>query len=70
LTLAIHPDHFGEGIGSALMKNEKEDALKNGVDIIRLEVLSENNRAVDFYDKQGFSEKKKILIKKLYSDEA
>ncbi|MFP3872632.1 MAG: N-acetyltransferase family protein [Candidatus Natronoplasma sp.] len=69
MTLAIHPDHFGEGIGKKLIENEKEDAEADGVDIIRLETLSGNKRAVDFYEKQGFSEKKKILIKRLYSDE-
>ena len=68
-TLAVHPDHFGEGIGKELMENERKNAKAEGVDIVRLEVLSENKRAIDFYDKQDFTEKKKILIKKLYSDQ-
>ncbi|MEF8873789.1 MAG: GNAT family N-acetyltransferase [Candidatus Thermoplasmatota archaeon] len=69
LTLAVHPDHFGEGIGRELMENERKDAKSKNVDIVRLEVLSNNQRAIDFYGKQEFSEKKKILIKKLYSDD-
>ena len=61
LTITIHPDHYGEGLGKELMEYEREDAKKSNVDMLKLEVLSSNQRAVDFYKKQGFVEKKKIM---------
>ncbi len=61
LTITIHPDHYGEGLGKELMEFEREDAKSSNVDILKLEVLSSNDRAIDFYKKQGFDEKKKIM---------
>jgi len=61
LTLTIHPDHFGEGIGGKLIEYEREDAAERGVDVVKLEVLSSNERAIKFYQKEGFSEKKKVM---------
>jgi len=61
LTITIHPDHYGEDLGKELMEFEREDAKSSNVDILKLEVLSSNDRAIDFYKKQGFDEKKKIM---------
>lgn len=61
LTLTIHPDHFGEGLGGSLVEYERRDAAEKGVDLVKLEVLSSNERAVKFYQKKGFSEKKKVM---------
>ncbi len=69
MTLAVHPDHFGEGIGKELMEHEKEHAKSSGVDILRLETLADNERALNFYRSQGFSERKKILINKIDSEQ-
>ncbi len=62
LTLTINPAHFGEGIGGKLIEYEREDAAQKGVDVVKLEVLSSNERAMQFYQKEGFSEKKKVMI--------
>lgn len=62
LTLTIHPDHFGEGVGGELTEYEMEDAAEKDVDVLKLEVLSSNERAIKFYQKEGFSEKKKVMI--------
>ncbi len=68
-TLAVHPDHLGEGLGSLLLEQEERDAIEKKVNIIKLEVLSRNKRALRFYEKDGFVEKKKIMVKKLSDNE-
>lgn len=65
LTIVIHPDYFGQGIGKELMENERLDAKEGDVDIMKLEALSENERALNFYKNQGFSEKKKVMTRRL-----
>ncbi len=68
LTITIHPDHFGEGLGKELMEYERKDAKESNVDILKLEVLSSNQRAIEFYEKQGFDEKKKVMTEKISKD--
>ncbi len=63
-TVIVHPEHFGEGIGAALMEYERAAAAEDGVELLKLEVLSNNRRAMNFYDKMGFREKKKVMISK------
>ncbi|MBS3817691.1 MAG: GNAT family N-acetyltransferase [Candidatus Thermoplasmatota archaeon] len=65
LTIVIHLDHYGEGIGGKLMEKERKDAKEKGVDIMKLETLSNNERALNFYREQDFSEKKKVMTKEL-----
>lgn len=65
LTIVIHPDHFGQGIARELMENERMDAKEDEVDIMKLETLSENERALEFYKKQEFEEKKKVMTREL-----
>jgi ribosomal protein S18 acetylase RimI-like enzyme len=54
---AIHvdPDHWGEGVGSALL-----EAVREGVpgerEGIALKVLRENDRARAFYERRGFAQ--------------
>lgn len=64
-TLTIHPDHFGERIGGELIDRARYMARKDGADILKLETLSSNERAIRFYRKKGFSEKKKIMTTRL-----
>lgn len=68
LTITIHPDHFGEGLGKELMEYERKDAKKSNYDVLKLEVLSSNERAIEFYEEQGFDEKKKIMTDELSKD--
>ena len=65
LTITIHPDHYGEGLGRELMEYERKDAKESKIDILKLEVLSSNERAIEFYKKQGFDEKKKIMTEEI-----
>ncbi len=68
VTMVVHPDHFGEGIGGRLISNEKEQCKKEGVKILKLEVLSSNQRGISFYRKFGFDEVKKVMINKINGD--
>ncbi len=61
-TVVVHPEHFGEGIGAGLIEQERIAAAKDGTNMLKLEVLSGNQRAMKFYSKQGFRERKKILV--------
>ena len=60
-TVIVHPNRFGMGIGGALMEYEREAAAKDGVYLLKLEVLSGNYRAQKFYDSQGFRERKRVM---------
>ncbi len=68
-TIIIHPDHFGKGIGGELMEHQRKVALEKGVDILKLEVLSGNHRAIRFYNNKGFEERKKVMAVHLNSSE-
>ncbi len=67
LTIAVDPDYFGKGVGTKLMEEEKSDAEEDEVDLMRLETLTDNRRAIEFYEDEGFQEKKKVMIKRLES---
>ena len=45
---------WGEGYGTSLMKFSLEELRQRGYDEIILWVLKENERAVSFYERQGF----------------
>lgn len=49
----VHPDWWGQGIGTALL-NEALDALPSSIETIRLEMLSGNKDAQDFYLARDF----------------
>lgn len=61
--ITIHPEHFGEGLGGELIERERKNAADDGVDIMKLEVISANERAVKFYERHGFKELKKVMTR-------
>lgn len=65
LTISIHPDHFGRGIGGKLLDIQRSKAVEDGVNILKLETLSSNKKAIEFYRKKGFKERKKIMISEI-----
>ncbi len=65
VTLVVHPDHFGEGIGGELISNEKKYCKDDGAKVLKIEVLSSNKKGISFYRKFGFDEMKKVMIKKI-----
>ena len=53
-TLYVHPDRWGEGVGSALLSAVEEWAYEQGVDRIACGVFAENAVGVGFFDAKGF----------------
>lgn len=53
-TLYVHPDRWGDGIGSALVNRVATWARKKGVDRVACGVLAENVVAADFFEVIGF----------------
>lgn len=52
--LAVHPEYRGMGISQKLFELHKEDAIYNGCKQLFLEVIVGNDRAINFYKKQGY----------------
>lgn len=51
--LYVHPDRWGEGVGTALLEAGVE-RLPDDVTAVRLETLAGNERAAGFYEAHGF----------------
>ena len=50
----VHPDRWGEGIGSDLLDRVETEVRDRGASRLRLGVMAENERAVAFYESRGF----------------
>ena len=72
LSIAVKKKFWGRGIGSRLMELLLDFARESGVEILYLEVRSDNERAINLYKKFGFSSigiyKKFFKINKKYYD--
>ena len=55
-TIYLLKAYWGSGIGSRLMTRVVDDVRPAGARVIRLWVLSSNDRAIDFYKRHGFAE--------------
>ncbi|WP_299237425.1 GNAT family N-acetyltransferase [Natronomonas sp.] len=53
-TLYVHPDRWGDGIGSALLERATERAVAQGVDRVACGVLADNAVGVGFFESRGF----------------
>lgn len=53
--LYVHPDYWGEGIGTALLE-AGIDRLPDATEGIVLEVFADNERGRGFYEAQGFEQ--------------
>ena len=56
LTLAVDAGHWGRGIGSALLTELLEEAVRCDCTEVFLEVRADNSRAQDLYRRYGFGE--------------
>ncbi|MDM1326699.1 GNAT family N-acetyltransferase [Myroides odoratimimus] len=54
LDLVVNPDSRGKGYGKKLIQTVKEWGVQNKVDYFELSVLSQNNKAIDLYLREGF----------------
>lgn len=61
-SLAIHPDYQSGGYGSKLLSFCEVYALDKNYDGIRLDAFSENNTALKFYEKHGYSKKGELIF--------
>lgn len=53
--LAVHPDYFRMGVGTALLDYACNMGKKNGVEAVRLDVYEKNFSAIRLYESCGFS---------------
>ena len=56
LTIAVHPAHWGRGIGSALLAALIQAARERGCAAVFLEVRADNPRAHGLYLRRGFED--------------
>jgi ribosomal protein S18 acetylase RimI-like enzyme len=56
LTIAVHPDHQGLGVGRSLFLRLLTEVEQNRPDILRVELIAQesNQRAIGFYESLGF----------------
>ncbi|AAL80391.1 ribosomal-protein-alanine N-acetyltransferase [Pyrococcus furiosus DSM 3638] len=66
MSIAVHPDYRGNGIGKALMIAVIKKLFEKGARWIGLEVRVSNYRAINLYKKLGFKIVKRIIS--YYSD--
>lgn len=61
--LSVKPDAWGHGIGQALMQAAEGFTRERGFKYIGLGVTTANTRAVRFYERMGYAEERKRMIK-------
>lgn len=56
LTIAVHPDFQGFGVGKAIFTDFMRQVKKDRPDILRVELIAResNQKAIEFYQKLGF----------------
>ena len=50
----VDPDHWNEGLGTALLDAVRDRLSDHGIRRLRVEVLAENTVGVSFYESRGF----------------
>ena len=63
--IAVRPGHLGQGYGSHLLQRILDIARGREVETIYLEVRASNTRAVELYERFGFSQ---VAVRKMYYD--
>jgi ribosomal protein S18 acetylase RimI-like enzyme len=57
LTVVVHPDHQGKGLGKLLFEELLKEVKENRKDILRIELIAResNIKAIELYKKMGFA---------------
>ena len=50
----VHPDRWGEGVGSRLLDRTERAVRSDGGNRIRLAVMADSERAIGFYESSGY----------------
>ncbi|SEW17868.1 ribosomal protein S18-alanine N-acetyltransferase [Natrinema salifodinae] len=58
--IAVHPDHRGDGVGSALMSRSLGVLAAHGADTVKLEVRRSNDGAKRLYREFGFEPLRRV----------
>lgn len=62
--LMVHPNYEGQGIAQSLVRYVERLAKERGYEAVRLDVFTENPRAINFYHKLGYKVAGKIRFRK------
>ncbi|GGA75363.1 GNAT family N-acetyltransferase [Ornithinibacillus halotolerans] len=60
-TLCVKPEYRGEGVSQELFRLFVDNGISQKCERLSLEVLSENKRAIRFYEKQGYKKNHKLI---------
>jgi ribosomal protein S18 acetylase RimI-like enzyme len=63
--LSVKEEVSSRGVGRALVKRAEEFAAEKGMKYIGLGVTTSNQRAIRFYEKLGYQEERKRMLKNL-----
>lgn len=69
-SIGVAKGHWGQGIGSVLMRHAERWALRRGVCDLRLHVWGFNERALRFYSELGYAVRSHSLGKRLAETDA
>ncbi len=65
MDIAVKKEHWSRGVGRKLLETAEEYCRANGITYLGLAVTTANKRAAALYEKMGFNEERKLMIKKL-----
>ncbi|WP_435358237.1 GNAT family N-acetyltransferase [Haloarchaeobius sp. DFWS5] len=63
--LFVLPEYRGAGRGAALLAAAEDALADRGVESVQLEVMAENEAAIDFYRREGYDEHRLVMEKRV-----
>ncbi|MFC6953381.1 GNAT family N-acetyltransferase [Halorubellus litoreus] len=63
--LFVRAGSRGAGVGAALLSAAEDALAARGVEVVSLEVLARNDRAREFYDREGYREQRVVVEKRV-----
>jgi len=65
MDIAVKKEHWSRGVGQKLLQKAEEYCKNNGIQYLGLAVTTSNHRAASIYEKMGFNEERKLMVKRL-----